>query len=143
MQGHAKSGLGLCPCASCTWLLAPIYYSTQDCLDLLQIALEVVFILLSVSAQTSLALAVGILVTCNLRWWCFSCTIYIAHLLMRTHKLQSCCHYHCAIALVLLFLSTRCILNCEVVAASVVVILCSVLSVVCVVCVCMCALVYI
>ena len=61
-----------CPCATCIWLLHPAPTSAQDGFDPLQLALVVVFILPSISAKTSRALAVGI--TCNLCWWCFSCT---------------------------------------------------------------------
>ena len=67
---RARSGWGLCPCASCNWLLHPAPTSAQDGLDPQQHAL-VVFFLSPNSAKTSLALAVGI--TCNLHWWCFSC----------------------------------------------------------------------
>ena len=69
-RASAQSPTKARPCASCNWLLHPTPTSAQDGLAPLQLALVVVFILPSISAKTSLALAVGI--TCNLHWWCFS-----------------------------------------------------------------------
>ena len=58
-----------CPCATCIVLLHSAPTSAQDGLDHLQLAL-VVFSLLSTSTNTPLALMV--VITCNLQWWCFS-----------------------------------------------------------------------
>ena len=68
-----------CPCATCIWLLHPAPTSAQDGLDPLQLVL-VEFSLSSNSTDTSLALVV--VITCNLHWWCFfyanySWSIYI------------------------------------------------------------------
>ena len=65
---RAQSLTRPCNCATCIWLLLPALISAQDGLDPLQLVL-VVFILPSISTNTSLVPAVGI--TCNLHCRCF------------------------------------------------------------------------
>ena len=88
----------LCPYATCNWLLHPASTGVQDGLGPLQLAL-VVFFMPSISAKSSLALAVGIV--CNLCWWCFSCANCVAHILMCSLPY---CHHALQLALLVLYL---------------------------------------